>query len=695
MADSFAYPDFEEKAPGAGIPFPRSAQYSHWDGSQEPFPLSPDEVFDRVSDEILEHGDVAGVLRRLLYRGIQVEGRNLVGLHEIISRLAQRRRELLRRYDPSGVLEKIQRALSDIESLERAGINRRIAEATRFEQEADGEDKSAAERFKERAQKALTDLDLLPPEVTKRLRALQQHDFIEPAAKRRLDELLEELRREAAQLYFRQASDALRSMDSAQLQRMKNMFAELNKMLEQRAAGEDPDFDQFMHKYGDFFPENPRDLDELLAALARRMAITHALIEGLPLQMREELQELIDGLLSDLDLRFEMERLSQNLAAAFPHLPWDSEIRMLGDEALSMSDLGELAEELADLDALEEVLEAAEEGTLGTQLHEVDFERVRQLLGEEEAASLRRLAELVESLRDAGLIDRKGSKVELTPKALRRIGGSAIEEIFKRLRRSALASNRSLEEGVGIDKTFQTRPWEWGDGFSVDIFESAKNAIRRGGPGVPIQFSVEDFEIEDTESLTRSATVLLLDLSLSMMMRDSFVAAKRLAFALQSLIASKFPHDYFSIVGFSELAREIPPRDLPEATWDGVYGTNMQHALMLARSILKNRPARTRQVIMVTDGEPTAHLEEGVPFFSYPPVIKTIEETLKEVLRCTREGITINVFMLDRSPHLVRFVQQMTKMNRGRAFFTTPERLGEFVLYDFLESKTRRSSPYT
>jgi uncharacterized protein with von Willebrand factor type A (vWA) domain len=422
------------------------------------------------------------------------------------------------------------------------------------------------------------------------------------------------------------------------------------------------------------------------------MAMTHALMQGLPAEMQQELQGLIDGLLEDVDLRFEMDRLARNLAHAFPNLPWDEALRLRGDEALSLEGFGDLAEELADLDALEEVLEAAETGGLSSHLHEVDVDRVRQLLGDEEATAIRRLAELVDSLREAGLIDRKGSKVELTPKALRRIGGSAIEEIFKRLRRSAMASHRSVEEGAGIEKTFQTKAWEWGDGFDVNIYESTKNAIRRRGPGVPIAFDISDFEIDETESLSRSATVLLLDLSLSMMMRDSFVAAKRLAFALQSLISSKFPHDHFSIVGFSELAREISARDLPEATWDGVYGTNMQHALMLARSILKNRPAQTRQVIMVTDGEPTAHLEGGIPFFSYPPVVKTIEETMKEVLRCTREGITINVFMLDRSPHLVRFIQQITKMNRGRAFFTTPESLGEFVLYDFLESKTKRSS---
>ncbi len=673
-------------------PYPRAASYSRWDGTQEPFPLSAEELFDELSDEFLEHGDIAGVLRRFLYEGLQREGRQLMGLGEIMRRLARRRRELLRRYDPSGIMQRIDDALNEIEALERQGIERRLAEATRFEEGAEGADRAAVEAFMEKAHNALADLDLMPREVPKRLRAMQEHDFIVPEARQKLEELLEDLRRQASEMYFRQASHALRSMDPEQLRRMKDMFAELNRMLEERAEGKEPDFEGFMQKYGDFFPERPRDLDQLLEVLARRIAVARALMQGLPPEMQQELQELVDGLLEDMDLRFEMDRLARNLAAAFPDIGWDEALRLRGDEELSLGELGQLAEQLADLDALQEVLTAADSAALGSQLKEVDVARVRELLGEEEAASIARLAELVEELRDAGLIDRKGSRVELTPKALRRIGGSAIEEIFKRLRRSSLASQRSAEEGAGVEKTFQTKPWEWGDGFNVNIYASAKNAIRRSGPGTPISFSVEDFEVDETESLTRSATVLLLDLSLSMMMRDSFVAAKRLAFALQSLISSKFPHDFFSVVGFSELAREIAPKDLPEASWDGVYGTNMQHALMLARSILKGRPVKTRQVIMVTDGEPTAHLEDGIPFFSYPPVARTIEETMKEVLRCTREGITINVFMLDRSPHLVRFIQQLTKLNRGRAFFTTPDSLGEFVLYDFLESKTRRST---
>lgn len=676
----------------AAAPFPRSARYSRWDGTQEPFPLSAEELFDEITDEILAHGDVNATLRRVLYEGFHASGRHMMGLREILRRISQRRRELLRRYDPSGIIQRVKEKLDDIERTEREGITRLLKGAERFEAEASERERAAIDDLRRKSRASLEGLDLMPMEVPERLKAFQDHPFVVEEAKKKLEELLEELRSQASQLYFRQASSALRSMSPEQLARMKDMFAELNRMLEQRGRGEEPDFEGFMSRFGDFFPERPSSLDELLKGLARRMALAQALMRGLPLQMQQELQQLVEGLLDDVDLRFEIDRLAQNLAEVFPDLGWDEVLRLKGSEIMDFGEFGELAEALADLEALEEVLNAADSGGTTARLREVDVGRVRELLGEDEARSVGWLSQLVESLREAGLIDRKGGRIELTPKALRRIGGSAVEEIFKRIRKKSWESHSSAETGTGVEKTFATKPWEWGDGFDVNIFESVKNAIRRSGPQLPIDFTVGDFEIDETESMSRSATVLLLDLSLSMMMRDSFVAAKRLAFALQSLISSKFPHDFFAVVGFSELAREISPKDLPEATWDGVYGTNMQHALMLARTILRGKQARTRQVIMVTDGEPTAHLEDGIPFFSYPPVIKTIEETMKEVLRCTREGITINVFMLDRSPHLVRFIRQMTQLNRGRAFFTSPENLGDFVLYDFLESKAKRSA---
>jgi uncharacterized protein with von Willebrand factor type A (vWA) domain len=241
--------------------------------------------------------------------------------------------------------------------------------------------------------------------------------------------------------------------------------------------------------------------------------------------------------------------------------------------------------------------------------------------------------------------------------------------------------------GTGHERTYETKAYEFGDPFNLSIERTVRNAIARAGGGTPVRLVPDDFEVERTETLTRGATVLMLDLSLSMPMRDNFLAAKKVAMALHALISSQFPRDYLGIVGFSEVARELKPEQLPEVSWDFVYGTNMQHGLALSRRLLA-RQTGTKQIIMITDGEPTAHIQpNGVPFFSYPPVQATVDATLAEVMRCTRDDVRINTFMLDATGYLKSFVEKLTQMNRGRAFFTTPETLGSFVLVDFIEQK--------
>jgi uncharacterized protein with von Willebrand factor type A (vWA) domain len=284
---------------------------------------------------------------------------------------------------------------------------------------------------------------------------------------------------------------------------------------------------------------------------------------------------------------------------------------------------------------------------------------------------------------------------------LRHIGQRALRELFSRLAKDRLGGHELALTGTGHERSELTRAYEFGDPFNLHIERTLRNAIRRdaqrsaeGGAAAakaavrfPVRLQPDDFEIEQTEHMTSVATVLLLDLSLSMPMRDNFLAAKKVAMAMHSLISSQFPRDYLGIVGFSEIAREIRADQLPEVSWDFVYGTNMQHALLLARRLLARQPG-TRQIVMITDGEPTAHLmEDGEVFFNYPPVRATVDATLQEVLRCTREGIRLNTFALDATGHLRDFVEKITQLNGGRAFFTTPENLGDYVLVDFIEHR--------
>jgi uncharacterized protein with von Willebrand factor type A (vWA) domain len=247
--------------------------------------------------------------------------------------------------------------------------------------------------------------------------------------------------------------------------------------------------------------------------------------------------------------------------------------------------------------------------------------------------------------------------------------------------------------GDGGERTGETKQYEFGDPFDLDLHRTLFNSVLRNGPNVPVRLSPEDFEINRTEHLSQTATVLLLDQSRSMGMFGSWGSAKKVALALHSLIHSQFPRDHFSMVGFSDYGMEISEMDLPLITWNAwVSGTNMQHGLMIARKLLSRQKVATKQVIMITDGEPTAHLEGGQAYFSYPPSYRTIDETLKEVKRCTQEGVTINTFMLESNHYLMDFVDKMTRINKGRAFYTNSGQLGKYVMVDYLRNRRKRVS---
>ena len=333
------------------------------------------------------------------------------------------------------------------------------------------------------------------------------------------------------------------------------------------------------------------------------------------------------------------------------------------------------------------------QATNPAQLAEVDVEKVRQMLGDEAADSLDKLAQLTKMLEDAGLVNRKEGRLELTPRGLRAIGNNSLRELFSKLSKDKFGQHKIHKDGSGHERSYNSKPYEFGDPFRLDLNQTIRNALRRQGSGTPVRLTPEDFEIEQTEHSTRSSTVLMLDLSMSMPMRGNFVPAKKVAMALHSLMSSQFPRDFLGLVGFSETAHVLTHEDLPEVSWDLAYGTNMQHGLKLARQMLA-RQTGTKQIIMITDGEPTAHItQSGQVFFNYPPVRETVEATLKEVMRCTKDNIRINTFVLDATSSLRHFIEQMTQINHGRAFFTDPDNLGSYVLVDFLENrrKTARS----
>jgi uncharacterized protein with von Willebrand factor type A (vWA) domain len=668
--------------------------YSRWDGTQRGFEPDGDDILAAVTDDLIEHGDVNAALRRLMNDGMRgAHGDDIAGLRELLQRLRQARRDRLERFDLGGVYDEIARELADIVDEERHGVDlAEIAERSDAERRGDG---ARAEEASRRAEDRRLDLDLLPDDLAGKVGALQQHDFVSPEAQRRFDALVDRLRSRLATQAFEQMSGSMQSLSSQSQDRLKEMLADLNEMLGRHRRGEDPRFDEFMARHGDFFPEQPRTLDELLEALSRRAAATQALLNSMTPEQRDELYRLSEALLDDLGLREQISQLGEQLRALAPGSGWNTSYEFSGEDALGLGGALDTMAELGDLDRLESLLRSV---TSPAALAEVDTARVGELLGDDAMRSLERLAELTRRLSEAGFIEHTDAGLRLTPRGIRQIGANALGDVFQRLSKDQIGQHQTVRIGYGHERTPDSKPYEFGDPFRLDLQRTIRNAlVRRASDehgrraGTPVELVPDDFEIERTEHLTRSSTVLMLDLSMSMPMEGRFVPAKKVAMALQALIASQFPRDYLGVIVFSETARVIRADQIPEASWDYVYGTNMHHALTLARRLL-SRQHGSKQIIMVTDGEPTAHvLPDGEVYFHYPPVRETIEATLREVVRCTNAGIRINTFMLGATQSLKAFVERISEINRGRAFFATPENLGDYVLVDFIEHRRTQS----
>jgi len=657
--------------------------YSRWDGTQRGFEVDADSLLDEMTDDLLYHGDVNSALRKMMQDGLRdANGERIAGMRELMQKLREQRQEIQERGDLGGVYSEIADALNDIVDEERHAIQNYT------EQAANSGDERRAETAKQSAMDRNFRLDMLPDDLAGKVSELQHYDFQSKDAQQRFEQLMEKLREQLMQQHLDQVSSAMQNMSAEDMARMKDMMAALNEMLERRKNGEDPQFEEFMKQFGDFFPENPQSLDELLEAMAQRMAQAQAMLNSMTPEQRAQLQQLSEQLLEDMDLRWQMDQLSQNLQSMFPQAGWQKSYDFSGQEPMGFQQAMQSMQDLADLDQLENLMKNASNPAV---LAEADMDRVRDLLGDDSAKSLEKLSQLSKMMQDAGLIDQKEGRLQLTPRAIRKLGANALSDLFGKLNKDMLGQHKLDATGVGHERANDTKPYEFGDPFRLDLHGTLRNALRRGGPGLPVKLLPDDFEIERTEHSTKSSTVLMLDLSMSMPMRDNFLPAKKVAMALHHLISSQFPRDYLGVVGFGETARELAPEQLPEVSWDFAYGTNMHHAFTLARRML-GRQTGTKQIIMITDGEPTAHvLPSGEVFFNYPPIRETVEATLREVVRCTKDEIRINTFMLDADNGLRRFVEQLTKVNKGRAFFTSPDTLGDYVLVDFLEHKREMS----
>jgi uncharacterized protein with von Willebrand factor type A (vWA) domain len=404
-------------------------RYSRWDGTQVGFDIDADAVLAEITDDLVHHGDVNAALRRLMQQGFRDrEGRNVQGMRELLEKLRKERKERLEQHDLGGVYSEIADALKEVVEKERAGIDdlRREARESGDERRREITDQVADEKQME--------LDLLPPDLAGQVRALQQYEFTSSEAREQFEELMEKLRQQLANQMFNQISEGMQNITPEDMQRMKDMLAELNHMLEQRERGEEPDFEGFMQKYGDFFPENPQTLDELLEAMANRMAAMQAMLNSMTPEQRAQLMALSDQLLEDMDLRWQMDQLGGHLRSAFPGAGWERSYQFSGDDALGWGDAQDMLQDLGDLDRLEQLIRGASNpGALA----EVDVDRARELLGDDAALSLERMGEIAKMLEDAGLIENREGRLELTPRGIRKIGQNSLADLFSKIMRDS------------------------------------------------------------------------------------------------------------------------------------------------------------------------------------------------------------------------------------------------------------------
>jgi uncharacterized protein with von Willebrand factor type A (vWA) domain len=637
---------------------------------------------EALSDDLMSDGDIWNALQRITRWGLQRENEPAApGLQSLLQRLRSQRQKELERYNLDSLMDDVRDQVAEIVQTEQTGIDRKVREA------GDAGDEALREMLETIAQRKRELLDGLSGEPGAAISALANYEFLDEGARAQFEALEAMLEQQVLQSRFRNMQESLQSLGGSELGDLKAMLRDLNAVLRDHLDGQDTDFDRFMEQHGRYFP-GAGSFDEIAAQLHEQSQQMESLLRSMSPEMRRSLDDLMKSLLRDEALQDELATMVEILEsmAQFRRPPPDYDFS--GHESITLEEALRLMRRLHDLDLLErEMRRAQETGDLET----IDPARVSDLMGDDAGQAVDRLRQLSQVLEEAGYIQGDGGALTLTARGTRIIGQKALQDIFRHLKQEAFGGHEVSVQGLGGDRTDDVKTYEFGDNFLLDMSRTVMNSVRRSGGGRPVRVEVEDFEVFRTEQLTQASTVLMLDMSRSMPLRGCFVAAKKVALALNSLIRTQFPRDNLYIIGFSDFARQLRPESLHQITWgDYVYGTNMQHGFVMARRLLGRHQSGTRQIILITDGEPTAHFEGDRVEFAYPPTFRTFQETLREVSRCTREGIVINTFMLERSHYLTDFVNQMTRINRGRAFFATPERLGDYVLVDYVASKRKR-----
>ncbi len=714
-------------------------RYTMWDGSQDPFMNpSPEDVLDGLTDHLLQEGDLHKALRMLMQRGMMNrQGQIMPGMQDVLKRVRQTKEDLLQQYNPDGVLSDLQQKLGDIVSRERQALEDQLAATRQRAAHIDDDAPDAAQQRENEARairemedivaERLDTLDQLPPQdVGETIRRLTAYDFVDRQAKADFDALVQALQQQAIDSLFQMMKERMQQLTPKDVQRMRQMIEDLNELLERRAKGEadDRDFQDFLERHRDLFPDGtPNCLDDFLEQMARQMEAMQSLLNSMSEDMRQALQELMQGQFDDADMQQALAELMQHLQQTMQQHGLGDPFPFRGEASLSLQEALRLIERLQGLETLEANLENV---LWGGDPNQIDTQHVQELMDDATASQVQALQDMAEQLEKQGYIRKTGDRMELTARGVRKIAQRAMMDIFSTLRRDQMGRHRQSRRGTGGERLGETKPYTFGDPFDLDLTRTVMNAVMRTSGAPPIQLAPQDFETYQTESASRCATVLLLDMSGSMERLNRFTAAKRVALALDAMIRTQFPRDTLAIVGFYTYAQEIDLQELPYLSpkpfgffpymcadmfhnplgyldlqidaADAIAGridvpqafTNIQAGLIVAERIFARQHPPNKQIILITDGEPTAHISDGKIRLEYPPSQRTLLETLKEVKRCTRQGITINTFMLGQDYYMERFVDNLASINRGRTFLTSPDNIGDYILVDYLNHRRKK-----
>ncbi|WP_375383830.1 VWA domain-containing protein [uncultured Microbacterium sp.] len=654
-------------------------RYGPYDGGPDPLapPVEVQEALEAIGRDVMSGTSAERAMREYLRRGT----RDTQGLDDLSRRVRERRTELIRRHRLDGTLEEVRRLLDHAVLEERKHLVRDV--------EMDDDDRSFAEMR----------LENLPPSTAAAVNDLADYEWRSPAARADYERIKELLGRELLDQRFAGMKNALEGATDADRQAIRDMLADLNELLEKRRLGEDTpeDFAEFMRTHGAQFPENPQNLDELLDALAERSAAAQRMLNSMTPQQRDELMELAAQAFGSPELMQSLSQLDDNLRSLRPDEDWGGSASFSGDEATGLGEATGIMQDLSDLDSLADQLS---QNHPGARMDDIDVDALARLVGDDAAVSARALRDLEQELKNTGMLQRASDgALRLTPRAMRQLGRALLRDIATR--ESGRTGRRETRHtGAAGDRTGSTREWAFGDTEAWDIPRTVSNAVLRtladgGDASSGVRLETRDVEVVETEERTQAAVALLVDTSFSMEMDGRWVPMKRTALALHHLITSRFRGDSLQLISFARYAEVIDIEQLTakESVWD--KGTNLHHALLLAQRHFRRNPTAQPVLLIVTDGEPTSHLEpDGTTYFDYPPDPRTVAVTVRELDNVHRLGAQTTFFRLGDDPGLARFMDALARRAGGTVVAPELDDLGRAVVESYLGSRhTGRGTP--